>query len=293
MNKPINKRILVLALLFAFSFALAGCAGGTTTKTTPPAAAPKKTAQPTAPAPAPAPANTALNQYLVVEPGGKLGPDGKLHDAYINGDLTLTRGQPVTLHFLNYDGGQHSYTCADLGLNVILKGSPKKGQPQETTYTFTPNKTGTFTWICTLKCDGQNNQWAMTHQGYMQGKITITNDTTQHVSLVINPGYKLGPDGKLHDAYTPGDFTISSGSPVQLTIYNFDQGTHTFTSTAMGVNIKVSASTKTGSPSVTTATFTPKAKGSYKWQCMDPCDGQNGQWAMTHDNYMMGTVTVK
>lgn len=295
MSNVMKKCTLFLAIILVLS-SLAGCAGNNAAKkTTPKTTTTKSTAK-----------NktmnmnnnnktkdTARNQYLVIEPGGKLGPDGKMHDAFINGDITLTEGKEVTLHFLNYDGGTHTYTCADLGLNIKIMGSTKKGQPMETTYTFTPDKTGAFKWYCADKCDGQNGQWAMTHAGYMTGTITINNDPAQHVSLVINPGYKLGSDGKLHDAYTPGNFTVSSESPVQLTVYNFDGGTHTFTSNDLGVNIKVAASKQQGSPQATTGTFTPNKKGTFKWLCADPCDGQNGQWAMTHNDYMMGNVTVK
>lgn len=295
MTKVIQKCALILVLILAFS-SLAGCANNKATpQTTPKTTAPKTTTKSKQEATNNnnTTKDTARNEYLVIEPGGKLGPDGKMHDAYINGDITLTEGKEVTLHFLNYDSGTHSYTCADLGLNVNVMGSTKKGQPMETTYTFTPDKTGSFKWYCADKCDGQNGQWAMTHNGYMTGTITVNNDPTQHVSLVINPGYKLGPDGKLHDAYTPANFTVSSESPVQLTIYNFDNGNHTLTSKSLGVNINVAPSKQTGSPAATTATFTPSKKGTFTWQCMDPCDGQNGQWAMSHNNYMMGNITVE
>lgn len=285
MKKIIKKASLAIALISALSFSLAGC-GTNTQKTTSAKPETKVTAK------ADAQKETA-NQYIVVEAGSKLGPDGKLHDAFINGDITITAGQPVTLHFLNYDDGTHTYTSPELGLNVKIKGSVKKGQPMETIYTFTPKKAGTFTWICADPCDGQNGQWAMAQQGYMQGKITVTNDNTQHVSLVINAGYKLGPDGKLHDAFTPGDFTINAGSPVEITIYNFDDGTHTLTANDLGVNMQENGSKQKGDPSITKYTFTPSKKGTFKWYCADRCDGQNGQWAMAQDNYMMGSITVK
>jgi heme/copper-type cytochrome/quinol oxidase subunit 2 len=290
----IIKRILTFVSILALFFSLAGCNNNKPKTASPNKTAPKTTNNKDTSSTTNSTSNTARNQYLVIEPAGKLGPDGKMHDAYINGDITLTEGKPVTLHFLNYDGGTHTYTSADLGLNVKVKGSAKKGQPMETTYTFTPDKTGTFNWYCADKCDGQNNQWAMTHTGYMEGTITVNNDPVQHISTVINPGYKLGSDGKLHDAYTPGNMTVSSESPVELTVYNFDDGTHTFTSTDLGVDIAVTGSPQKGAtPSITKGTFTPKKKGTFKWLCKDPCDGQNGQWAMTHNNYMTGNITVK
>lgn len=292
MITTMKKSIIFVLFVFVFSTFLVGC-NNNQPKTAAPKTKPTTTKnKDTAKAGNPK-SNTARNLYLVVEPSGKLGPDGKMHDAFINGDITLTEGKPVTLHFLNYDGGTHTYTAADLGLNVKVKGSTKKGTPMETTYTFTPDKTGTFNWYCADKCDGENNQWAMTNDGYMRGTITVNNDNTQHVSTVINAGYKLGSDGKLHDAYTPGNITVSAGSPVELTIYNFDDGSHTFTSNDLGVNIAVPGTKQKGTPSVTKGTFTPSKTGTFKWLCADPCDGQNGQWAMTHTNYMIGNVTVQ
>jgi plastocyanin len=286
MNNIIKKGTIALALVSALSFSLAGCGTANTTKTASANTVTTKTV---------AQKTSADNQYIVIEPGAKLGSDGKLHDAFINGDIKITQGQSVTLHFLNYDGGEHTYTSADLGLNVKIKGTKTKGQPAETTYTFTPSKTGTFNWMCADPCDGENSQWSMTHQGYMQGTITVlpSTNTVQYVSMVINAGYKLGSDGKLHDAYTPGDITVNSGNQVQLTVYNFDDGTHTLTALDLGVNMAVKGSTQKGNPSVNTYTFTPTKKGSFKWMCANPCDGQNGQWAMTHDNYMNGHINVQ
>jgi plastocyanin len=291
MNKLIKKGPIALALLSALTFSLAGC--GTTNNAKP--AKVQTTASATTTSDSTVQKDSGYNQYIVIEPGSKLGPDGKLHDAFINGDIKITEGKQVTLHFLNYDDGTHTYTSADLGLNVKIKGSTKKGQPAETTYTFTPKKTGTFTWLCADPCDGQNNQWSMTHDGYMMGKITVLPSTNnvQYVSMVVNPGYKLGSDGKLHDAFTVGDITVKAGEPVELTVYNFDDGTHTVTSNDLGLNLQVAGSKQKGDPAVSTATFTPNKAGNFKWFCADKCDGQNGQWAMSQDDFMMGSFNVK
>ncbi len=239
--------------------------------------------------------DSAQNIYMVIEPGAKLGPDGKMHDAYINGDIKITKGQKVTLNILNYDGGSHTYTSTDLGLNIKVKGSEKKGVPSVTQYTFTPDKEGTFAWYCADPCDGEANGWAMTHDGYMKGHITVLPETnkTQYISLIINAGFKLGSDGKLHDSYTPGDMTVKAGQPVELTVYNFDGGTHTFTSKDLNVNLQVKGNIKDGEPSTQTVTFTVNQAGKYQWNCMDPCDGENNDWAMTQDGYMMGFITAK
>jgi hypothetical protein len=296
-----NKFFKGAILLSTFaSLTLAGC--GQSASTQPATSNPSKTAASPSQTTTPTATNDKTtngdqqqvqNIYLVVEPGAKLGPDGKLHDAFINGDFTVTSGKPVHLTIYNYDDGTHTLTAGDLGLNVKIKGSEKKGQPGVTEADFTPTKEGTFNWMCADKCDGENNQWAMTHDGYMQGKITVTKDNVQHVSLVVNPGEKLGSDGKLHDAFTPGDFTINANQPVELTIYNFDDGTHTLTSKDIGVDVKIDGSKKKGDPSVTTYKFTPTKTGTFQWNCLDKCDGENGQWAMAQDNYMMGKITVK
>jgi plastocyanin len=291
MRNIVKKGTLAVALVSALSFSLAGC--GTSTSTTK-AAAPKTSSTKTTATTTAAKAPTA-NQYLVIEPGGKLGPDGKMHDAYINGDIKITEGQPVTLHFLNYDTGNHTYTNSDLGLNVEIKGTAKDGTPQETDYTFTPTKTGTFKWQCMDKCDGGMTSFGMTNTGYMQGTITVlpSSNKVQYVSTVINPGYKLGTDGKLHDAYTPTDITVNAGSQVQLSVYNFDDGTHTLTANDIGVNMQVKGATTKGTPTVTTYTFTPTKKGTFKWVCMDQCDGGMTSYGMTHDGFMNGHIIVQ
>lgn len=290
MNKLIKKGTVTVALLSALSFSLAGC--GTSDNAKPAAA--KSTTTAAATTASTVQKDSGYNQYLVIEPGNKLGPDGKLHDAFINGDIKITEGKQVTLHFLNYDDGTHTYTSADLGLNVKIKGSTKKGQPAETTYTFTPKKTGTFTWMCADKCDGQNNQWAMMNDGYMMGKITVLPSTNkvQYVSMVVNPGYKLGSDGKQHDAFTVGNITVKAGEPVELSVYNFDDGTHTVTASDLGLNLQVAGSKQKGAPAVSTVTFTPNKAGTFKWFCGDKCDGQNGQWAMSQNDFMMGSFNV-
>lgn len=114
-----------------------------------------------------------------------------------------------------------------------------------------------------------------------------------YIATVIWPGAKLASDGKLHDAYLISRFTVTKGDAVTLTIYNYDGGPHTFTLRALGLNVQVPGSKKTGAPSTTTVTFTAKKAGSFVWQCMDPCDGQNKDWAMTHLGYMKGTFVVR
>jgi plastocyanin len=100
---------------------------------------------------------------------------------------------------------------------------------------------------------------------------------------------RLGPDGNWHDAFLPADFTVKPGAKVTLTITNYDSGAHSFTSPSLGVQETIPAGSAV-SPSVTTFTFTaPKKPGAYDWWCAFPCD----PWAMKHDGYMRGIVTVK
>lgn len=244
------------------------------------------------------PASTTLTKqhiYLTVLPGGKLGPDGKKHDAFSPSDFTMVQGVPVTITIYNFDNMKHSVTSSDLGLNIQANPSKKDGDPGVTTVTFTPSKAGDFKWQCVDPCDTDNNQWSMSHDGYMMGTIHIipNQNPTQDISLTVMPGGKLGSDGKQHDAFLPANFTLEKGVPVKLTIYNYDGMKHSLTSPDLNLNIQANPSPKDGQPGVTTFTFTPEKAGSFKWQCIDPCDTDNNQWSMSHDGYMMGTITVE
>jgi uncharacterized cupredoxin-like copper-binding protein len=128
---------------------------------------------------------------------------------------------------------------------------------------------------------------------------------------------KPGSDGKTHDAVLPSaSFSVKAGQTVRLTIYNYDDMPHSFTSpglargaaippmmqqmqgtaqdlkampmAGMGVD-KLIAGGSEKAPSKTVITFTaPSKAGIYIWYCRVPCD----PWAMAHDGYMRGHVTV-
>ena len=99
---------------------------------------------------------------------------------------------------------------------------------------------------------------------------------------------KKGSDGNWHDAYLPADFSVEAGATVQVVVYNYDDMPHSFTATGLGLNEEVAAGSE-DKPSKTTFTFTaPQKAGSYEWFCALPCD----PWAMTHDGFMKGHVTV-
>lgn len=101
---------------------------------------------------------------------GRKGPDGKWHDAIQGGNMTIKAGQTVTVTVYNYDTAPHSYTAPDLGLNVKLNAGTDKA-PTITKFTFkAPAKPGTYQWFCGYPCD----PWAMAHDGYMRGHVTVT-----------------------------------------------------------------------------------------------------------------------
>ena len=122
------------------------------------------------------------------------------------------------------------------------------------------------------------------------GAATVT---PAYVNMVIVPGVRLGSDEKLHDAFTPTDFTALAGQKIVVTIYNYDTGSHSFTAPALHLNVVIPAAPRNGVPSVKTFTFTVKKAGSYQWLCALPCDSDARGWAMSHDHYMAGTVTIE
>jgi heme/copper-type cytochrome/quinol oxidase subunit 2 len=101
---------------------------------------------------------------------------------------------------------------------------------------------------------------------------------------------RRGPDGQWHDAFLPADFTVHAGAVVTVTVTNYDGGPHSFTSPSMGVNQTIPGGGSLNAPSRVTFKFTaPKKAGKYQWWCAVPCD----PWAMKHDGYMRGFVTVQ
>jgi plastocyanin len=100
---------------------------------------------------------------------GRLGPDGTWHDAFLPADFTVRPGAKVTVTVANYDGGAHTFTSPSLGLNGVIPAGSMQ-HPHETTFTFTAPKTaGRYAWWCAMPCD----PWAMAHNGYMRGYVTV------------------------------------------------------------------------------------------------------------------------
>lgn len=114
---------------------------------------------------------------------------------------------------------------------------------------------------------------------------------SESVKLVIKSDEehgKKGSDGQWHDAYLPADFSVEAGDTVHVTVYNYDDMPHSFTAPGLKVNEEVAAGSEE-KPSKTTFTFqAPQKAGSYEWLCALPCD----PWAMSHDGFMKGHVTV-
>ena len=98
----------------------------------------------------------------------KKGPDGKWHDAFTPASIKVKAGETVVVHVMNFDDGPHSFNATGLGINTILMGGAANA-PRETTFTFTADKPGVYAWHCDPKCD----PWAMKHEGYMKGTITV------------------------------------------------------------------------------------------------------------------------
>ena len=116
---------------------------------------------------------------------------------------------------------------------------------------------------------------------------------TVYLYMDVLGGFKLGPNGKYHDAFSPWQMKVPAGDQVVLTIYNWDDMDHSFTSKELGVDVITKPALKQGEPSVTVVKFTaPQKPGTYEFHCKTPCDTPNGGWAMGQMGYMIGQVVV-
>jgi plastocyanin len=97
----------------------------------------------------------------------KVGPGGKMHDAFSKTNFAVKVGQTVELKIDNKDESPHSITSAEAGVNIMV-------MPGVHTYTINVKQPGHFEWVCIIPCDSEANGWAMTHPGYMAGYITAT-----------------------------------------------------------------------------------------------------------------------
>lgn len=138
-------------------------------------------------------------------------------------------------------------------------------------------------------------------------KPAASASAAQSVSLKIGGatmskalGYTT-PDGKGHDTFIPANFSVKVGSKVTVTVNNYDEGPHSFTSPDLGVNVQIPGAKNADKkiPSVTKFTFTAAKSGKFRWFCAMPCDKKANMWAMSagpdgpsRDGYMAGFVTA-
>lgn len=146
--------------------------------------------------------------------------------------------------------------------------------------------------------------------------------SVQNISMVIlngematEKGY-LGPDGLGHDTFmltglssaeaknpaVRSNLDVEAGDTVKVTVVNYDEGPHTFTSPELGVSeiVAPAKNADKGIPSKTTFTFTVKKSGKFRWYCTTPCDAKQKGWAMRQDRdgevskigYMAGYVVA-
>ncbi len=128
----------------------------------------------------------------------------------------------------------------------------------------------------------------------------IAPSTTADITLSVQGSFLLGPDGNLHDAFVPCNFTVYANQIVNLTFVSFDSAEHSFTSPSLNVNFVVPPTNTTGLPEISHFQFTAPTAGTYRWYCNQPCDTDAGGWAMTTGSdgqpgqigFMGGYVTV-
>jgi hypothetical protein len=126
----------------------------------------------TASAPAAAPATSAVAVKLEINApplGGVKGPDGVVYDAFVPAAFTMKVGVTYDVTIYNYDTQSHSWMAPDLNVDAIAPAG-SASSPSVTHFVIKPTKAGTFQWFCALPCD----KWAMAHNGYMRGYVTVT-----------------------------------------------------------------------------------------------------------------------
>ncbi len=124
-----------------------------------------------------------------------------------------------------------------------------------------------------------------------KASASASSPAVENVKLTIKTDEehgKKGPEGTWHDAYLPADFSVKAGATVKVTVYNYDEATHSFTAPDLGTNAQIAAGSEKKAHATTFTFKAPSKAGHYAWFCAMPCD----PWAMSHDGYMKGYVTV-
>jgi heme/copper-type cytochrome/quinol oxidase subunit 2 len=118
---------------------------------------------------------------------------------------------------------------------------------------------------------------------------------------VVGPDDGLvGSDGKKHDTfYALSGTSVQVGQEVTISIANYDDMPHSFTSPELGLNIMIPPAKGENDPSVTTYTVTPSKMGRFRWYCAIPCDSDTNGWAMKsgphgigQDDFLAGYISV-
>jgi heme/copper-type cytochrome/quinol oxidase subunit 2 len=110
----------------------------------------------------------------------------------------------------------------------------------------------------------------------------------------------VGSDGNKHDTFfLLNPQTVRVGQAVTISIANYDDMPHSWTSPELSINLMIPPAPSEGTPSLTTYTFTPTKAGTFRWFCAVPCDTDTNGWAMQastkgpdQDNYMAGYLTI-
>ncbi len=123
------------------------------------------------------------------------------------------------------------------------------------------------------------------------GTLAASTAPSESLKLVVKSDDekgKKGSDGNWHDAYLPANFSVKPGASVTVTVSNYDDMPHSFTSPGLGVNAEIAAGSEDKPSKTTFVIHAPQKAGSYEWYCALPCD----PWSMTHYGFMKGHVTV-
>jgi heme/copper-type cytochrome/quinol oxidase subunit 2 len=118
---------------------------------------------------------------------------------------------------------------------------------------------------------------------------------------VVGPDDGLvGSDGEKHDTFYALSATSAQvGQQVTISVANFDDMPHSFTSPELGINIMLPPAKGENDPTIATYTFTPTKAGKFRWFCAIPCDSDTNGWAMNAgpkgigvDGFLAGYITV-
>jgi hypothetical protein len=98
-------------------------------------------------------------------------PAGSPYNAVQGGTMTVDGKATTTV--ANTDIA-HTFSIQELGINVPLSKAPE-GKFSTTVFTFTADKTGTFTWHCYTPCGGdpEGMGGSMATKGWMTGNVVV------------------------------------------------------------------------------------------------------------------------